>query len=269
MTDRPITMTGDSVRATLDGRKTQTRRVLRPQPVHAQRHTWHGRVVHDSEYRHFCWKGHVGADNQDNITKQIGPYLHYQPGDRLWVRETWKPGAWRGDGRVAIDYRASPELTNTPWVFIPETIDWDDIWLRWTDELRKVGSVPDEYGMHQWEPGKSPLRWRSPRFMPRWASRLTLIVTGVKVERLQDISAEDAIAEGADYEAHKCGCEVCATTSAICPASSSFLVMEYAAVWNAINGKRAGCTWDDNPWVAAIEYRHVAANIDAIRDAAE
>lgn len=97
--------------------------------------------------------------------------------------------------------------------------------------------------------------------MPRWASRITLTVTEVRVERLQEISAEDAITEGIDYELHRCGCEVCSRTSIICPATASSLILDYAALWNSIH-TTPGRRWDDNPWVVAYTFEARVGNID-------
>jgi hypothetical protein len=176
--DRPIIFSAPMVLAILAGKKSQTRRIIKPQPA-------------------------------DGGTVKMR-FLH---GDRLWVRETW----WPCDERIiaerlrgGIDYEADGG---------------------WHDEMRRC--------------------WRSPIHMPRWASRLTLEVTGVKVERLQDIGGEDAIAEGIDLEKHKCGCEVCSRTLQLCPATSSSLIMEFAELWDSIHGHGA---WDANPWVYALSF---------------
>lgn len=167
-------------------------------------------------------------------------------GDRLWVREAWKPGAWREDGRVAIDYRASPEIVQTPWIYLPENADFESILVAWTEEVRRAGSVPDEDGFHNWKPGQSPMRWRSPIYMPRWASRLTLTVTDVLVRRVQEISAADAWSEG---------CPV--TVDADHP---RYALQWFRDLWNSLHGPDA---WDANPWVCVIHFRTEQKNIAA------
>ena len=218
MKDHPILFSGAMVRALLAGTKTQTRRVIKPQPEHLQVYDWKGKRLHDSEYRHWCWKGHVGADNWDDITAQLGPFLPYQTGDQLYVRETWVhtgAGVWtvadamRWPGRSQIRYRAD-------------------------------GQGPAD----QWFPSIH---------MPRWASRITLTVTNVRIERVQDISEEDANAEGAEPT-------TCANAE---PPQDGFPSHRsgFALLWNSLNAAR-GYGWDANPWVVAVTFATHLRNID-------
>lgn len=211
MAERPILFSGAMVRAILDGRKTQTRRVVKPQPPHWQ-----------------------------DLMMMSPPYG--QSGDRLWVRETWRPGSWRDDGRVAIDYAASRELTNTPWLY-PD--NFEDLWPKWTDELLRAGSVPDANGIHHWAPGQAPLRWRPSIHMPRWACRILLEITDVRVELLKAISRADATAEGA-HGGHG---------SIPGYGYNSTPIEHFQHIWETINGVGS---WDANPWVWVIEFRRVA-----------
>jgi hypothetical protein len=89
--------------------------------------------------------------------------------------------------------------------------------------------------------------------MPRWASRLTLEVTDVRVERLQAISGEDVRAEGIAVD--RCPCEACGRTSQMCPATATDHIMAFAQLWDAINGKRA--SWSANPWVWVVAFRRI------------
>lgn len=107
--------------------------------------------------------------------------------------------------------------------------------------------------------------WRPPYALPRAASRLTLTVTEVRTERLQDISARDVVAESIDYEKHKCGCERCATTSTVCPATASSLILEFANLWDSIHGVGA---WDENPEIIAISFNVHKCNVDNMPEAA-
>lgn len=126
--------------------------------------------------------------------------------DRLWVRETWRLGESSGD--IA---GASRE---------------DSVHYR---------ADQDECAGGPWKPSI---------FMPRWASRITLKVTGVRVERLQGISEEDAKAEGVDAGAH----------------TMETARQRFQALWNRINGKRPGCDWASNPWVWVVEFEREQAD---------
>lgn len=131
-----------------------------------------------------------------------------QPGDRLWVREAWA---------------------------VPHMYDG-----------HKPGGVPDTARVHYADAGtRGGLLWRSPIFMPRWASRLTLEVVSVRVERLQDITEEDVYAEGA------------VTVENARREGTSVPLRLFAWLWDSINGKRPGCSWDDNPWVWVVEFKAV------------
>ena len=233
MQERPILFSGPMVRAILAGNPTQTRRVLTPQPVlhPVGTPTWYPNAdvprgrAYDGESHFRC-----GA---------VQDHARWQPGDRLWVRETWKVGAWKSGDRFAIDYAAGP-VGQTPWVRPPTDAAARLACESFTDCERYVERaspdderVSDEGARYTWEVGNSPCRWRPSIFMPRWASRLTLDVVEVRVQRLQDISKEDAVAEGAADEG------------------------AFADLWDAINGKRPGCAWRDNPWVWAITFRRL------------
>ncbi|KKL54580.1 hypothetical protein LCGC14_2264010 [marine sediment metagenome] len=188
---KPILMNGESVRGILEGRKTQTRRViLRPE-----------RFDRIRECGFCCPYGQVG--------------------DRLWVRETWNVLDCLYDG-----YNGAWEV-GYPFPTIPkEKPDYNHALFYRADP----NSDEDE------------ATWRPSIHMPRWASRITLEITGVKVERIQDISGADAIDEG------------------IVP----FLIGHpgeaerryFATLWDSINAKR-GYGWDVNPWVWALTFKVV------------
>lgn len=156
------------------------------------------------------------------------------PGDRLWVRETWAL-MLHADGEH-VHYRAD-------------------------------GNVPKDHR-------GNPLRWRPSIHMPRAASRITLEVTGVRVERLHAISAADAIAEGVPIShvagdadlykmvphrklAYEDGKVIDAVEYAG-PAYNRCPIRAYEALWDSINGTREGCGWDANPWVWCVSFRRIA-----------
>lgn len=185
--ERPIIFQGDMVRAILDGRKTQTRRIVKPAPYdNCQRIIQHG-----DEWLQVLLNGEDHELTLGDVSKRL-KCPHGVPGDRLWVRETFSRSA-NGDG----------------------------IWY-WAD------GNPD-YG--DWSRPKPSIH------MPRWASRITLQITDIRVEQLCDISEEDAIAEGVSNQ-----CEDGMWISAM---------EQYADLWDSING---GGSWDANPWVWVIEF---------------
>lgn len=184
MKERPILFSGPMALAILDGRKTMTRRVIKP-PFE----------IHPNGYL-----------TRPRGNERLCPYScpYGQPGDRLWVRETWRVGAWDvEDGGIAVDYKASPEITRTPWLSIPDDDDGEKFnryWLETCNELARKGIKPDDEGEHHWEPGKAPLNWRPSIYMPHWASRILLEIISVRVERVQDISEVDQINAKRDFK---------------------------------------------------------------------
>jgi hypothetical protein len=224
MKERPILFNTEMVKAILDSRKTETRRIVKPQP--------NGGVRKSPFVQSGLEDGH-GYE----IRCPFG-----QPGDRLWVRETWRIGAWREDGRFAIDYAASPELTRTPWVTITDDLDnqkTERYWISVTDELEAKGVSCDEDGNYHWEPGKAPLNWKPSIHMPRWASRINLEITNIGVERLQDIDDTDAEREGCDGADFKPG----------------YSTNEFRKLWESINGQGS---WAANPWVWVVEFARIS-----------
>lgn len=180
MKERPILFSGQMVRAILDGRKTQTRRLVKPQPNDIADQYASVALVECLRF----WQ-----DGKDHHC----PYG--QPGDRLWVKETF----YKGDG---YSYRADEEMPKS---------------------ARKLGC-----------------KWKPSIFMPRSASRITLEVVSVRVERLQDISATDALAEGcSDSGMMDRGVDI---------------VSDYARLWESINGDGS---WAKNPWIWVIEFKRL------------
>ncbi len=181
MNTKPILFSGEMVRAIMEGRKTQTRRIIKG-------------VGDDNWLR--------GASN--HVVHATDHCPHGQPGDLLWVREGLK------DNGHSIVYRIDGCL-------VPEI-----------KRGFKRGST------------------RSPLFMPRYVSRITLEITDIRVERLQDINRGDCMAEG-------------------CPfpniAKETDPVKWFSDLWESINGPDS---WDKNPWVWVIEFKPIIKNVDQV-----
>lgn len=241
---KPILFTGPMVRAILreieqpGTGKTQTRRLLKPQPDHRTTKCF---VCRNK------WMGE-GSATGGHGTAQWDPWrpLPYGIGDLLWVRETW--------GKT-LNVDGQKNWPGRPHIALPpDTVDRAMIWAADGD-----WEWCDGDGFHS---GKS--YWKPSIHMPRLASRLTLEVTGVKVERLQDISEADAQAEGCDkaFEVRdlKDAVRKIAAAAAAGEALPSTYRCGYAALWNDINGAGA---WADNPWVVAVTFVPHLINVDA------
>lgn len=196
------------VRAILAGTKTQTRRICKKAGVPYFVEVKAGRI-----------------DGQKRELLKLCPYG--QPGDRLWVRETWAAAE-------------SPLVEHT--------------FFRADGEGQHGFQGPLSYWKRQ-------DKWKPSIHMPRWASRINLEVTGVRVERLNDIGAADAIAEGIEVFAdglYRDYSEPLAASVKDDPrAGMCFEAVEsYRTLWESINGTGS---WDLNPWVRVVEFKRLEA----------
>lgn len=229
MTERPIIFSGPMVRAILSGAKTQTRRVVKPQPIDPLDDAGFDPV--NLEWR---W-------DHDNVRRC--PYG--VRGDRLYVKEKFACSDVYGHtAKLAYDADARCGY-KTGGVFVPHGRILEASGYGWWASQPKACS--DTYGLKGYGG-----RWKSSRFMPRWASRIALEVTGVRVERVQDISEADAIAEGIT---HHDGLGVghsgfrYSTDSPVYDTAKA----AYAVLWDTINAKR-GHGWGVNPWAWVVEF---------------
>ena len=219
MKERPILFSAPMVRAVLKGSKTQTRRVVKPQPPAG--HNWAGWCV-CSTYRADEGKATWAAGSMPRLLDAHRvPCPYGMPGDRLWVREAW---------RALRRFDSMPPLD-----------------IEWRSMVAYEADTPT--GDYRQAPHGRMGKLRPPIHMPRWASRITLEVTGVRVERLQDISSEDSLAEG-----------IYPTSTGLYPGSPR---AAYRNLWEEINGPGS---WDTNPWVWVVEFRRldVARLLDAV-----
>lgn len=224
MKERPILFSGPMVCAILEGRKTQTRRVVKGDPLNKE------------SYLLGCHKGtwgiHDHVENDGGVCRVKCPYG--KPGDSLWVRESFyiaepysygtdpsgEQIVYKGVPHGPVHYAADGFPANTPNRHYPNGLRGGKF------------AAPDPHAI-----------WisRPSIHMPRWASRLTLEITDVRVERLQSISEDDAKAEGVD--------EMC-----VLPGDQGSFVQPYAALWESINGPES---WNANPWVWVVEFKQI------------
>ena len=181
----------------------------------------------------------------------------YQPGDELWVRETWRIGAWDEDeGTVAVDYKADG-YSRREWLQCPDPDTFQRLWIQSTDDARVAGVLPDAEGRYHWEPGQAPTRWRPSMFMPKLFARNWLKVLDVRPpERVQEINEEDAIAEGIEYHegVHRWrSYNIRSQTPFLCATASH----SYQTLWDSLNSKKH--PWSSNPWLWPYRFQRIDA----------
>lgn len=213
--ERPILFNGAMVRAILDGRKTVTRRVVKPQP------------------------DFLGSMTDPTTPfKTLGAGLHGQivcpygkPGDRLWVRETWQ-GPLIDDDEMRAD---------SSW--------WKNM-SRYQNPAHCAYRASGDSCEFVDPDGDMQCRWKPSIHMPRWASRILLEVTDVRVERLQAITRSDIRAEGL-----QCPPEL--ASDDVSPNYRDWYPAAFRELWNSTGGD-----WDANPWVWVVEFKRVEANAE-------
>ena len=218
MKERPILFSAPMVRAILAGLKTATRRVVKGN---------HGRVLWNS----IVVNGYGGWCDEHG---RPVPCPYGQPGDRLWVRETFcieNTYDYHGDHIDPSDGRPIQKHENVDGNY------WLIPHYRATEPEPHI--VP-----YRCDADDDKTRWAPSIFMPRWASRITLEITGVRVERLQDITRGDCMAEGCPFPNMAHG------------DNPRFW---YAGLWDDINGNTPA-EWKANPLVWVIEFRRVEPN---------
>ena len=219
MKERGIIFYSEMIRAILDGRKTQTRSVVKGATSNHIFHGWVTSSIHSKDEGRACWSNNTLSMRGNSIR------LHCplgKIGDRLWVRETWQGPLV--DVEKAYDLFKDPtpyqKVENCVYKadggYVPEYIDCDDNFRQ---------------------------GWRPSTQMPRWASRITLEITDVRVERLNDISNEDAKSEGCWY-----GRGGGVPDEAVTPSDY------FPTLWESLYGKGS---WNSNPWVWVIQFKRV------------
>lgn len=249
MAEKGIIFSAPMVQALLGGRKTQTRRILKPQPGDTL--AAGKRVDHVGDYctgapqhgQAYYWRANGSWNSSERF------HLPYASGDRLYVRESWRVSPDAAEGwhpeelRGWIDYQAcgseemvapSMEAAERAAFVKGENRDWDFV----------------------------PSRYRPCIHMPRWTSRLWLAVTGVRVQRLQDCSEADPQAEGCVWDSAD-GHDVWYVPGAATSRNGVTAAECYSILWDTLHTAE-GERWQDNPWVVAVSFDVHRGNIDAV-----
>lgn len=218
MSEKPILFYGEMVRAILEGCKTQTRRIVKPQPDKCGlvrelvTGRWYGRFSCGKEYR-----------------------APYNEGDILYVRETFRP-AWTEELADAVQYRADNVVRP---VDVENTAEGSqhhrfNLAFQWGEKCECAYN----------DNGENIARWIPSIHMPKWAARIWLKVTKIRPQALRDISERDEIAEGVRW------CEN------VIPTDPRFVTPRgaFERVWKSCYGKQS---WKSNPWVWVIEFERV------------
>lgn len=225
--ERPLLFSAPMVRALLDGTKTQTRRVVPTwqQPAHDPSPgfpdmEWGAIAQRDRQWGFAVFGMTAEACARELAASGCCPYG--QPGDRLWVRETHRPIFGQTCGLICVDYRADPR-----------------------EKWERLGDAPDCLIKSKWTPSIH---------MRREYSRILLEVVSVRVERLQEISDQDAIAEGIVHQKVPLGVSQRFRFYVPGAGVEDTAVTAYRELWKSINGADS---WDANPWVWVVEFKRI------------
>ena len=238
MADKPIPLYAHEVRGVQGGRQTQLRRLLKPQPHRTATEAVETVNIHTGSTGRWRWvrDDHASDDGYEYLEEFKLPW---QPGDRLWVRETWR---LVGSGLSAQGHLYPAE-------HVVYEADGAETYIT-TPTRQHTVSLSRRPSIH----------------MSRWASRITLVVTDVRVQRLQEISEEDAKAEGIGFDFSRdplaSARNACWWASAI-DSRRGFNSARAAfhELWDSLNARR-GFSWEGNPWVVAVTFKPYLCNID-------
>lgn len=219
MKERPILFNDQRVRALLSDQQRQTRRIMKSQFLGPGQDNHEGCYGIDVLSNHLQGNRVMGMEN-------LSYHCPYgQPGDRLWVRETWR-GPLIDQSEIAEYERAPAQFKNPRY-------------CQYRADTSQFSNAEDEDPHFGWQAGIH---------MPRWASRINLLITGIRVEKIQDISDDDVIAEGVQTDSHFL---------------NNFFTMHHEAVSSKDAYRKqwalqyGGTSWEVNPWVWVIDFMRV------------
>lgn len=231
--ERPILFSGPMVRAILEGRKTQTRRVVNPQPEMEM----DGEICNDGS------GGYDWAPVWPEGHKKAGKFMGWsdcpygKPGDMFYVKEKHKYYDWTEDGEPFIQYAADGEVRLC-------RVDSEE----WGEKIVEVWAKLSAIKNYLIQNRACDQKWRPSIHMPRWASRITLEIVAVRFERLQDISEDDAIAEGIHVDVNGHAFTSDDDIRWLGPRTA------FCDLWQSAYGPGS---WEKNPFVWVIEFKRI------------
>ncbi len=243
MAKRSVLFNTEMVKAVLEGRKTQTRRVNKPPKGYPvgfyQRFAreW-VRVIEN------FWQPYEDSERKV-ITRSKVKCPYGQSGDLLWVREMWRVWSWHEGEPITIQYQDGKTREETSDGYESGIEDWyERMWIQSAEDCEKDGiKLNEDSDIYEIGDQPFPTRWRPSIHMPRWVSRITLRVKDVRVERVQEITLDNIIAEGAPFHRDE-------------TLAHDHARIWFAELWDSINAKR-GFGWEENPWVWVVEFEVV------------
>lgn len=244
MKARPILFSAEMIRALLDGRKTVTRRIVKPQPKLSPHHE----PVRAETRGDRRWVFMTHTDRPEYSWATGGVRCPYgEPGDALTVKES----AWMWCERVP---NGVTKTGRAKWHYVP--MREAPIHYAADHPSKPVINVVSPDTGNQWG-----WRLKVGRFLPAWASRLTLRITNIRVERLQDISYEDAVAEGCGIADMRFEPVADGETWEQTARRLRWPQRTYEQLWNSINGAQS---WAANPWCWCISFTCISKNVDEV-----
>lgn len=229
--EKPILFNSEMVKAVLSGRKTQTRRVIKPQPINENNQIYSSGLIGPELYEPVIYNKQgemVAGEEIFGVYTDDGDWgwkcPYGQVGDRLWVRETLLWESYASNDITDLAYKADDSEVDGE---MPR--DWIPPQNNIESHFESGGNIPD--GGFYYHTGQV-----NSIFMPRWASRINLEITDIRVERVRDINPLSSLAEGCKWE------------------KGNGPSVNFKKLWNSIYEKR-GYGWGVNPWVWVVEFK--------------
>ncbi len=243
-----LPLSDEMARAWHEGRLTVHRRLMKPQPIFLPSgecgYPYPVGRPNDKRWRHYASEKHF----RKGVAADFAPY---RPGETVYIKETWRVGTWcdadEAGQSIAVDYKAD-NYSRREWLDVSDPEQFNKLWIQSTDDAEKVYGKFEHY---EWEPGQSPCRWRSPRFMPEWASRSHALIVSVRPERVQEITFCELLNEGmevdtvARYVLNEDGIPI----DCYPEPDPSTLMEQFADLWESLHPG----SWEKNEWVWRIE----------------